>query len=226
MQQQFLSEASSRPARRSKWLRRPVLGAAITLVVLVGCDRTSQRIDSGGDIAVDNSRDVAVTSSGVGTPILVTDQITQPLGLDGVPVDELSKALFQVEYVSSLRVSPKLYAFTDFSLVGLVYENTDFGSLIVKEGQNPQPSDFDAIVKVLDDPATPERYGVDPSNGHEYLGVDTKYGTALVEGVNGYVSVHFNLDGVFAEITGIEKLLTFENASKLASTLVFSTGLQ
>ena len=228
---------------------RPLVVAAVAVVALVGCGSAERQVHPAsavpaadrGSTAGDKSPPIPPSSEvmtsdeivipsfdpteGLGTPILVTDPLTQPLGIDGMAVGDLTKAPFKADFVTSISRAPKLFAFSDYSLIGLVYQETPFGSLVVKEGSNPQPADFDAIVKAVDDPTTTERYGVDASNGHTYLGVDTKYGTALVQSVKGYVSIQFNLpDSVFVEITGVDKLLTMDLATKLASTAQFSPG--
>ena len=251
MQRQLLRLTEPRFVQRcGSRIRHPLLVAAMAAIALAGCGSGEHRLQgASGDSPAANSvnpsgdkseplppssevvsSDAVVVPSfdpnqGEGTPILVTDPLTQPLGIDGVAVTDLTKTPFKAQFVTSLSQRPNLFAFSDYSLVGLVYPDTTFGSLIVKEGTNPQRLDFDAIVKSVDDPTTPERFGVDPSNGHSYLGVDTKYGTALVESVNGYVSVHFNLaDNTFVEITGVGKLLTLDLAAKLASTAQFGPG--
>ena len=249
MQQQFLRSNDFEGIERFRGYR-PFLAAAVALVALValvGCGSAARQVHSASPVSsadrgatgadksppippsseVMTSDEIVIPSfdpaEGLGTPILETDKLAQPLGIDGMAVGDLTKAPFKAEFISSISQAPKLFAFSDYSLVGLVYDDTPFGSLVVKEGTNPQPLDFDAIVKAVDDPTTPERYGVDASNGHAYLGVDTKYGTALVQSVNGYVSIEFNLpDSVFVEITGVDKLLTMDLASKLASTAQFS----
>ena len=245
MQQPFLRSNDFEGIERFRG-HRPFLVAAVALVALAGCGSGERQVHTASDVSaadrgttgdkspptspsseVMTSDEIVIPSfdpsEGLGTPILVTDPLAQPLGIDGMAVSDLTKTPFKAEFISSISQEPKLFAFSDYSLVGLVYEGTPFGSLIVKEGTNSQPLDFDAIVKAVDDPTTPERYGVDASNGHAYLGVDTKYGTALLQSVNGYVSIQFNLpDNVFVEITGVDKLLTMDLASKLASNAQFS----
>jgi hypothetical protein len=245
MQRQFLRVVRTSLGARWSGLAIAALGA---VVALVGCGSGERQLEGGASgvaTVVPNdpsggrsdplppssevmSPDEVVVPSfdpneGEGTPILVTDPLTQPLGIDGMEVADLTKSPFKAQFVTSLKQSASLFAFSDYSLVGLVYRDTEFGSLIVKEGINPQRADFDAIVREVDDPSTPERFGVDPSNGHTYLGVDTPYGTALVESVNGYVSVHFNLiDNIFVEVTGVDKLFTMKLAAGLASSANFS----
>lgn len=160
---------------------------------------------------------------GEGTPILCADALTQPLCLDGIPADDLSKTPFKLQPASSLPTPTRIVALTDYSVVAYVYEKTDFGSLIIKEVANPDQVDFDAIVKEVDDPATPERSGIDERSGHEYIGIsDPSVGLILVDVVNQSATVYVNLpDSVTATVSGVGDSLTRDLAIKLAASLKF-----
>ena len=160
-----------------------------------------------------------------GTPILINDPLKQPLGIGGQEVKDLTAAKFSIETPQSLGEPTRLVAFADYTAIAYVYATTEFGPIIIKEGVNASPNDLDAIVKAVDDTATPERSGTDKKTGHSYLAVDTAYGTALVESVNDFVTIYFTFpNDVYLEVHGADRSLTTDAATKLALTITFKAS--